>query len=227
MPIRLVFWRPETRRATVGTVVTSSKLKTYPRKRPSQARASATVEAVLSAAATAFEQNGFDRANVNEIAERAGVSVGSLYQYYPSKEALLVALIERHTTHSLELLESALSKAATLPLDAAVRDVIRVMIDAHRAPLHQLLARELDELGRLEGLQHEVDARAGAAVRSFLAARAAEIQIRDVDMSAFMLVRTVDLLTHAVISDRPDALESGALLEELTTLVLGYLVQAR
>jgi AcrR family transcriptional regulator len=203
--------------------VTSSKLKPYPRKRPRQARANATVEAVLVAAARAFEQKGFDRASVNEIAERAGVSVGSLYQYYPSKEALLVALIERHTEQSLAELEATLCRTESASLESAVREVVAVMVEAHRAPLNQLLARGLDEIGRLEGLQREVDRRAGKAVKAFLEARRAEIAVSDLELSAFVLVRTVDLLTHAVVADRPEALESGALGEELTLLVLGYL----
>jgi AcrR family transcriptional regulator len=203
--------------------VTSSKLKPYPRKRPRQARANATVEAVLVASARAFEEKGFHAASVNEIAERAGVSVGSLYQYYPSKEALLVALIERHTEQSLAELEATLCRTQSASLESAVREVVAAMIDAHRAPLNQLLARGLDEIGRLEGLQREVDRRAGNAVKAFLEARRAEIAVSDIELSAFVLVRTVDLLTHAVVTDRPEALESGALGEELTLLVLGYL----
>ena len=207
--------------------MTSRKVKTQPRKRPRQARASATVDAVLGAAAEVFTTAGFAAANVNRIAARAGVSVGSLYQYYPSKEALLVALIERHTDSSLSALEQALTEARTLPLDAAVRHGVATMVDAHRAPFHQFLARELDEIGRLELVQRAIDARAGRAVSAFLSARREQIRVPDLDFAAFLLVRAVDLLTHAVVSDRPAALESGLLVDELTVLVVGYLSGGR
>jgi AcrR family transcriptional regulator len=203
--------------------MTSRRLKTLPRKRPRQTRSSATVEAVLGAAAEAFASEGFAAANVNRIAARAGVSVGSLYQYYPSKEALLVALIERHTDASLVALEHALDQARPLPLAAGVRHVVAAMVDAHRGPLHEFLARELDEIGRLELVQRAIDVRAGRAVVAFLSARHEEINVPDVELAAFLLVRAVDLLTHAVVVDRPAALGNEALVDELTALVVGYL----
>jgi AcrR family transcriptional regulator len=207
--------------------MTSRKIKTQPRKRPRQARASATVEAVLAAAAEVFESEGFAAANVNKIAARAGVSVGSLYQYYPSKEALLVALIERHTEASLSALEHALAQTRNLALDAAVRHVVRAMVDAHRAPLHQLLARELDEMGRLDPVQQAIDARAGRAVSAFLSERRRQIRVSDRDFAAFLLIRAVDLLTHAVVADRPRVLAGELLVDELSALVVGYLTSER
>ncbi|MBK6847886.1 MAG: TetR/AcrR family transcriptional regulator [Proteobacteria bacterium] len=67
-----------------------------PRKRPVQRRSLATVDQVLTAAAQVFETFGYAAGTTNRIAERAGVSVGTLYQYFPSKEAVAVALLERH-----------------------------------------------------------------------------------------------------------------------------------
>jgi AcrR family transcriptional regulator len=68
-----------------------------PRKSPAQKRSSETVEAILEAAARVLEKVGFAGYNTNAIAERAGVSIGSLYQYFPCKDALTAALIERET----------------------------------------------------------------------------------------------------------------------------------
>jgi AcrR family transcriptional regulator len=69
---------------------------TKPSKVASQARSRATVDALVEATARILVKDGFDKASTNRIAELAGVSVGSLYQYFPSKEALVVAVIERH-----------------------------------------------------------------------------------------------------------------------------------
>jgi AcrR family transcriptional regulator len=66
-----------------------------PRKLPAQSRSTATVNAVLEAAARILERRGFEGYTTNAVAERAGVSIGSLYQYFPSKDAVTVALIER------------------------------------------------------------------------------------------------------------------------------------
>src|ERR1700722_10162709 len=76
---------------------TKSRSRLEPRKLPVQSRSSETVNAVLEAAARILERHGFEGYTTNAVAERAGVSIGSLYQYFPSKDAVTVALIERET----------------------------------------------------------------------------------------------------------------------------------
>ena len=68
---------------------------TKPRKNASQDRSRATVDALVEATARILVKEGFDKASTNRIAEAAGVSVGSLYQYFPGKEALVVAVMSR------------------------------------------------------------------------------------------------------------------------------------
>jgi AcrR family transcriptional regulator len=66
-----------------------------PRKQPAQSRSTATVSAILEAAARILEERGLDGYTTNAIAERAGISIGSLYQYFPGKDAVTIALAER------------------------------------------------------------------------------------------------------------------------------------
>jgi AcrR family transcriptional regulator len=76
---------------------TTQRADTYrPRKQPRQSRSRDTVAAVLKAAAQVFTSRGYAATTTNHIAERAGVSIGSLYEYFPNKDALLVALMEQH-----------------------------------------------------------------------------------------------------------------------------------
>jgi len=67
-----------------------------PRKTPRQERSRLTVDAILMAAAHILKTEGPERATTNRIAEKAGVSIGSLYQYFPNKEAIVALLRERH-----------------------------------------------------------------------------------------------------------------------------------
>ncbi|MEE3625635.1 TetR/AcrR family transcriptional regulator [Nitrospirillum sp. BR 11752] len=110
-----------------------------PRKSPTQARAAETVRIILEAAARILEARGLAGFNTNAVAERAGVSVGSLYQYFPGKDALTAALIQRDG----EVLREEMAAAARLP---AARAALSGMIAA--AVGHQLrrpiLARLLD-----------------------------------------------------------------------------------
>src|SRR5579864_4857779 len=93
---------------------------TTPRKLPSQKRSQDTVAALLEATARVLERDGFDRASTNRIAEAAGVSIGSLYQYFPSKEALVAALVERHMAEMRRVLVEEMDRLAQAPLAEAV-----------------------------------------------------------------------------------------------------------
>ena len=72
----------------------SAKPSAGPRKQPKQERSQATVEAILTATAHILTEDGYDRLTTNRVAERAGVSIGSLYQYFPHKDALIFALAD-------------------------------------------------------------------------------------------------------------------------------------
>jgi len=81
-----------------------------PRKAPKQARSLATVEAIVEAAARILEERGHEAFSTNAVAEKAGVSVGSLYQYFPRKDALIGALILRETSRLVAEAEIAADK---------------------------------------------------------------------------------------------------------------------
>jgi AcrR family transcriptional regulator len=110
------------------------------RKTPRQTRAQATVDALIEAAAHILDRGGLASLTTNLVAERAGASIGSLYQYFPSKEALLVALIRQDRAR----LEAAVAAACTVP--GTFAESLEALIQA--AVAHQLdrpgLARALD-----------------------------------------------------------------------------------
>src|SRR5215469_5687650 len=94
---------------------------TKPRKTASQGRSRATVKALLDATARILIAEGFDKASTNRIAEVAGVSVGSLYQYFPGKEALVAAVIERHQQQIMQTVRGELAEVLVQPVQNAVR----------------------------------------------------------------------------------------------------------
>ncbi len=116
-----------------------------PRKTPAQSRAAATVDAILEAAAHILERHGFAGYTTNAVAARAGASIGSLYQYFPNKDALTVALIERETAQLLADVDAATGRNDVLDrlIDAAVahqmrRPVLARLLDfeERRLPVH-------------------------------------------------------------------------------------------
>src|SRR5262249_50541015 len=126
----------------------------FPRKSASQERSRSTVDALLEATARVLRKEGYDRASTNKIATAAGVSIGSLYQYFPSKEALVAALIARHTQDLPEVVRKSLIKVAARPIDLAAREFVTAAIDAHRVDpkLHRVLSEEVPRIGRLEDI---------------------------------------------------------------------------
>lgn len=197
---------------------------TSPRKEASQERSRATVDALLAATARVLVKEGYDRASTNKIAEAAGVSIGSLYQYFPSKEALVAAVIERHMGEMMDLVRSSFMRVAGLPLADAARELVRVMIDAHRlAPrLHRVLVEQIPRVGNLEQIE-SFDADAASLVRAYLESHRSEIDVVDLDLAAFVAVTSVEALTHAAVLRRPALLEDERFREEVAAMVVRYL----
>jgi len=203
---------------------------TTPRKSASQKRSQATVETLLDATARVLTREGYDRASTNRIAAVAGVSVGSLYQYFPNKEALVATLVARHNREMLQLLRNALEKVASLDLATAMRELVRATVDAHLVDpaLHRIFAEQVPRMGQLakiEALQRETF----LLIRAYLEERRNEISVRDLDSATSICVTTVEALTHEFVIDKPEASDADRdrFIEEVTRLVVGYLRPGR
>lgn len=204
---------------------------TSPRKIAAQERSRATVEALVEATARILVREGFERASTNRIAKEAGVSVGSLYQYYPSKEALIVAVIDRHNEEIMSLVRAAVAEVAAEPVGTAIPKLVAAAIEAHRINprLHRVLAEQIPRTGQLENVE-AFDRQNYELFRAYLEDHRDEVRPLDLDMAAFVCVTSVEALTHTAVLHRPDFLTDeavGALVEEATRLVLGYLQEGR
>ncbi|HSX56521.1 MAG TPA: TetR/AcrR family transcriptional regulator [Sphingomonas sp.] len=199
-----------------------------PRKSATQERSRATVEALLDATARILVREGYERASTNRIAAVAGVSVGSLYQYFPNKESIVAALIARHNREIVDLLRDAMAAVAALDLEAAMRELIAAMVDAHRVDphLHRIFDEQIPRKGQLEEIE-AINREVFALVRAYLAERRDEIEVTDLDTATFICVTTVETLTHEAVLRHPDTIDPAALVDEVTRLVVGYLRPAR
>ena len=206
----------------------TAKVQTTPRKSASQTRSRLTVDALMEATARILVTEGFDHASTNKIARLAGVGIGSLYQYFPNKEALVGAVVDRHKDETMQVVRAALAKVALRPVDEAIAALVRVGIDAHRVnpKLHRVLSEQIPRVGRLENIQ-AVGRESYALVHAYLDAHREELIVPDTGLAAFICVTTVEALTHAAVIDRPDALsevEADRLVDEVTQLILRYLM---
>jgi AcrR family transcriptional regulator len=204
---------------------------TNPRKQASQERSRATVDALVEATARILVRDGFDKASTNRIAQKAGVSVGSLYQYFPSKEALVAAVIDRHNADLMRLVGGVLAEVAALPVEQAVRRIVAAAIDAHRLDpkLHRVLAEQIPRTGRLEAVEG-FNRAYYTLFRDYLERHRDGLRDVDLGVASFVCVTTIEALTHNAVLHRADMLSddaAAALVEEASRLVSGYLLRER
>lgn len=195
-----------------------------PRKSPAQSRSRATVEAILDATAHILLNDGLAATSTNRVAEKAGVSIGSLYQYFPNKNALIGALRRRHAEAMRATVLQLAGPAASAPLPEAVRSFIHAVMQAHRIDpqLHRILAQEAPRTDFADS-RGDIDHDLRNVVCALLTSRRDEILPTDLALAAAMLVRLTDALIHAAVIDNMLDASAQAVEDEIVRVVLRYL----
>ncbi|MBI2701019.1 TetR/AcrR family transcriptional regulator [Mycobacterium gordonae] len=193
------------------------------RKQPKQERATETWQRILDAAAHVFAEHGYAAGTTNRIAERAGLSIGSLYQYFPNKDAVLRALMDAHVDAGSRLLNERLAAGMPERLDDTLRLFVRAAIDNHRdnPRLHRVLFDEAPRapafLARVREMERfNVDAAARLLDR--------HPDIRAGRLTAHVVVATIDSLVHRLVT-APDPAEFQDVEVEIVALLMAYLRQ--
>ena len=190
-----------------------------PRKRPRQERSRFTVEAILTATERVLAEHGVDGATTNRIAEVAGVSIGSLYQYFPNKDALIEMVRERSQTSFREEVDPAVEMLLKLPIEVAMRGLVDLLIERHRETLgvHNALAREDD------GLHEMLETRWSHVILGYLEAHRAEIRPTNLPLAARISLEVMESLIHGVALRSPALLDDPEFADEVCALLRGYL----
>lgn len=198
-----------------------------PRKQPIQARSRQTVAAILQATAQVLMTNGYDGTTTNLVAEKAGVSIGSLYEYFPNKESLVAALASVHVAELMARVDAVLS----MPIDetprAVVAALIRAGLDAHRIDpaLHKVLVEQVPRIGTLAA-SLDISSVLQRKIEGDLRRRAPRLPAARVRMIALVLETCIEALTHRAVVDAPDWLETGEIEREALRLLEPYIDQA-
>jgi AcrR family transcriptional regulator len=200
-----------------------------PRKRPRQRRSRETVGVILEAAARVFERRGYHGATTNRIAEHAGVSVGSLYEYFPSKESLLAALVHEHLDQGRRLFDAfaaGVADGALPPLAMLTRRYVDAIIELHAvAPgLHRVLFEETRLHPRLRQAMDEFEDEMVAATEAFLHIHP-EVAVEDKATAARIVVQVIESLTHKVVVHSRPGNEPSDYADAITKVITGYLCE--
>jgi len=194
------------------------------RRIPRQARAEETVAAILEAAAQVLEAGGLDAFNTNAVAERAGVSVGTLYQYFADKGAILKAVAQRELQAALADVSQAFRGEIDPTIEGRVRGIVRAMVHAFHG--RQRARKAVLQAVLMQGTASELL----APVASFIAAAGAQVGQGEQHVFAnlngeqiFVLSRALmGTVRAAVLEERP-FLRSPSFEDELVRLVMAYL----
>lgn len=193
------------------------------RKAPRQDRAQITVEALLQATAELLDERGYGALTTNHVAQRAGVSIGSLYQYFPGKEALCHALAERHFQRYAQLYVERLATLARAPVETQVRELVRLNFEiARQEPqMARGLYSELARIGGLDPLQ-----RMRAAIMESLDARYRVLAVPYAqphpEMIAFIITIACSALVGETVMRKPQWLDDAEFIEHIIQMILGY-----
>jgi AcrR family transcriptional regulator len=199
------------------------KRPTSARKRPSQARSRFTVDAILDAAARVFEAHGYVGGTTNRIAERAGVSVGSLYEYFPNKDAIVVALAERELGREQREILELLEGAGAEPLGALLRRFVEAVVGFHgRSPaLHRILFEEAEHPPEAHACVLRFEESLAHALEGVLRQR--QIAVGDPDLAAHLIVQATEGLAHRFALRGLHELGRATFVDEVTRLLERYL----
>jgi AcrR family transcriptional regulator len=203
-----------------------ARIRTTPRKAPAQQRSRATVDSIVAATARVLVRDGYDALSTNRVAKEAGVSVGSLYQYFPGKEALVAAVMEQYASRMQENIAARLQSAGTAATaEDVATEMIRAMLAAQQAEprLHRALVEQVPRIGALRRL-HELFTNYEKLVAAWLGENLDRIEVKDVETASFVLVAAVEGLVNRAILDRPELVSSGKIEEHILRLVLAYVV---
>jgi AcrR family transcriptional regulator len=199
---------------------------TTQRRTPRQKRGEDTLEVLLQATELAIVRYGFHGSTTNRIAEIAGVSIGTLYHYFPTKESLVQAVVHRMWREEFEAMSAQMERLGDAPIEVTIREVAKTLVDVI-GKRRELVRRWYSEASHLGDLQTGLDMSVAAAKMVELALERRRDEVRPVDLAfaADLVVKTALAVARTASRDYPEQLANGTFAEELGILLSRYLLK--
>ena len=192
---------------------------------PRQGRSKVTVDAILQSAAEILKEMDYAKFNTNLVAERAGISIGSLYQYFPNKDALIVALHKKHTQHIHNLIRTVIDSQNAQTLKQRIESLVDAVIAAHsfEPELHQLLEKKLPffDINRVEdetGIRQEI--------YRLVELHQNEIVEKNTALMVWMILQLLESLIHAAVLEPPVNIAPQTVRNAIIQSIYNYLTKA-
>lgn len=193
------------------------------RRAPVQERSRQLVDDVLQAAAQVVAEVGFERASTNKIARRAGVSVGSIYQYFPDKDALMGALIDNRTQRLEKMITRRMMSMMGSPFPETAEAILRTFVEFVEAE-PRLMRIMLEQLPHMrEGQQFNlIEQRVQQVAKTYLMQYAEELQVEDVDAVSFVSMAAMAILGIRIALDLPRNVSRERAIRSTITMLSRY-----
>ena len=193
-------------------------------RKPQQDRSKKTYERLLDVTGQLLEEVGVDRVSTNLVAERAGVSVGSVYQYFPNKDSLITALHERHAVEMHAAMETVLASTHPLDLREKLGAIVHAWLAAHQvAPeLHRVLEKEFpffDAPSDQSAADHSIQRR----IRQLLEDHQSEVVPQERELATWVVLRTMESLIHAAVIPPGAPCPAQQVEQAIVEMLAGYL----
>lgn len=194
------------------------------RKKPTQARARATFDAIVEATAQILVRNGVASVTTNKIAKLAGVSIGSLYQYFPNKETILTEVAYQFLESEFQLLQGRLMELDGLSADRLIREAVKVLFDSKsiNPELSRVVFEQLPSNGFVDILEAWTQ-RTCKLIVLVLEQHRDEIGVDDLELAAYLCVNAMHGIVNYTVLYRQDLLENEAFLDEVTRMLMSTL----
>ncbi len=202
----------------------AARYETYLRTRPKQSRSRGVVDAILTATREALSRGEReDRLTLQWVAERAGVGIGSLYDYFGDRASVLAGLTAKLTDDNLRELEAELAKVQSMPIEPALRHLIDVIFDKyvpHPTLLRAVLrvAHRLDMMPMLAENQTLFSRTLAAGL-----ARRKDVALKDAELTAWIMTQSTMGVVHTMIWSATPAFAQEQIKAELVRMLLAFL----
>lgn len=204
----------------------TKKIQLKPRKIPVQERSRFTVAAIYQAAAQVLYMNGYEGTTTDLIAEKAGVSIGTLYQYFSSKESIIYGMFEQHMkelTSAMNQIQVEICKMTSVDPDITQR-IIRMVFEhnIHDMAQHSIFIGNIGWPEEIVCKQMEMGRTLKKILEQILFS-SPNIRVNDYKTAAHILWSTVRLTIHDYLLYWTDEVQSEALIKELSMMINQYI----
>lgn len=209
---------------TIDNETTMNRKSIAKRKEPNQPRAQLTVASILQAMEELVSDKGYVYASTNRIAERAGVSIGTLYHYFPNREAIALSLYEETCSTAALTMKKMMVDTIDLPIEEAIPTIMQAILEIHQQHSAVLL-QLVDEVPELRVLSYTLSFNTllRGSIKIFLQQHSLTITIENIERTRFFLENIIMGNIRSFITEQPEHTNKENFIAELTGVLISYL----